>query len=137
MTGESLDFVMESDWQPSAHEEGMMLYPAGYPFPVKLTGGVKGLDGEFTIVSTSPAMDQIVMDIRQANNTCILTIPTAAGGLRYGIVFDPAQDVKGVTKFSQMLWQWITVFTIRYFQVSGVPQMVIVGGSKIVGSATA
>jgi hypothetical protein len=114
----TIDFVMESDWKPRIHEEAGIFYPLGNQYPTKLTDGVKGTDGELTIVSTSYAMDNVIVAMRKTNNVQTLKIPTPAGTLSFDIMWDPATDMTGTTKFSQLLWQWVTVWSAKYFQVA-------------------
>lgn len=113
--GTSVDFMMDGDWQPSVHEEGSLHYPKGWGFATKLTDGTKGIGGQFTLVSTNEAMDDLVETLMQVSTPLVLTLPN---GDVYNINLDPASDRTGTVQFSLMLWQYVNKWTVIYAQAA-------------------
>lgn len=116
VTGDSVAFLMNPDWQPIVHEEGSLQYPIGDNFAWKLTDGTKGIGGRLTIATTSNAQDAIVKRLMQSVNELHLSLPT---GDSWPIMWNPATDRKGASPFSYMNWQPVNTWTAEYVQTSG------------------
>jgi hypothetical protein len=118
VTETSVDFIMNPGWEPSIPEVGSLIQELGNPFPIKLTDGTKGIQGTFTIVSTSDAMDATVIELAQSINVLLLTLPN---GDDYYIVWNPGSPRKGNKPFVSMAAEGIpplNTWTFDYVQVA-------------------
>jgi hypothetical protein len=118
VTSTSLDFIMDTSWEPSIPEVGSLQYELGNDFPIKLTDGTKGIQGTFNIVSTSDEMDATVIELATSINVLLLTLPN---GDEYYIVWNPSSPRKGNKPFKTMQVPGqppINTWTFDYVQVA-------------------
>ena len=111
----AIDFMLSPDWEPVLHEVGGIFAPLGYNFQTKSMDGTKGVGGILKLVSTSDAMDALVIALLETPTQLNLTMPN---GDVYGIAWDPRQDYKGASQFSLMGWLPVNIWTVPYIQVA-------------------
>jgi hypothetical protein len=72
--GSGVGFDMESDWQPSIHEESTIYYPLGRAHGVKATTGTKGIGGQIeALVETSTAWQDLAALLQQTGTLMVQT----------------------------------------------------------------